>query len=148
MFKKRWMLPAQTAQWDALREELINLHKEDNASLADVVSYLVAAEEIFVNIAQYAYRANVAQKDAVVQVELIIEHLNQQKMRSMIRFSDYGVPFNPCAYKGRTITEKTTSLGGWGIVIAKSKVDGLQYKRENGQNQIILIKVLDIDNGG
>ena len=96
----------------------------------------VAVEEIFVNIAHYAYP-----KDqpgwAVIRCQV-----DQDPLRITIQFIDWGVPFNPLAKKDADITlsAEDRQIGGLGILMVKRSMDGVNYVYENGQNILTLIK--------
>ena len=95
----------------------------------------VAVEEIFVNIAHYAYP-----KDqpgwAVIRCQV-----DQDPLRITIQFIDWGVPFNPLAKKDADITlsAEDRQIGGLGILMVKRSMDGVNYVYENGQNILTLI---------
>ena len=96
----------------------------------------VAVEEIFVNIAHYAYP-----KDqpgwAVIRCQV-----DQDPLRITIQFIDWGVPFNPLAKKDADITLSAADrqIGGLGILMVKRSMDEVNYVYENGQNILTLIK--------
>lgn len=96
----------------------------------------VAVEEIFVNIAHYAYP-----KDqpgwAVIRCRV-----DQDPLRITIQFIDWGVPFNPLAKKDADITlsAEDRQIGGLGILMVKRSMDEVNYVYENGQNILTLIK--------
>ena len=92
----------------------------------------IAAEEIFMNIAHYAY--NPATGEAAVRVFV--------DDRITVEFEDKGVPYNPLEK-----TDPDTSLsteerepGGLGIFMAKKLVTGMDYERSNGHNILTLTK--------
>ena len=92
----------------------------------------VCVEEIFVNIAHYAYRGTAGKmKLAVIPEEDGIS----------LRFSDSGKPFNPLSKEDPDITlsAEDRQIGGLGIFMVKKTMDDVQYEFENGQN-ILTIK--------
>ncbi|MDR1136860.1 MAG: ATP-binding protein [Synergistaceae bacterium] len=92
---------------------------------------LIAAEEIFVNIAQYAYRPDTGK--AVVRVT--------SSWNVTIEFEDSGVPYDPLQKTDPDITlsAEEREIGGLGIFIAKSLMDDISYRREGNKN-ILTIK--------
>ncbi|MDR1482840.1 MAG: ATP-binding protein [Synergistaceae bacterium] len=92
---------------------------------------LIAAEEIFVNIAQYAYSPDSGK--AVVRVA----HSGDVT----IEFEDSGVPYNPLqkADPDITLSAEEREIGGLGIFMAKSLMDNISYRREGNKN-ILTIK--------
>ena len=98
----------------------------------------VAVEEIFVNIARYAYP-----KDQLGWV-LIRCQVDQEPLRITIQFADEGVPFNPLAKKDADITlsAEQRQIGGLGILMVKRSMDELDYRYEDRRNILTLVKQL------
>jgi anti-sigma regulatory factor (Ser/Thr protein kinase) len=97
----------------------------------------IAVEEIFVNIAHYAYTP--ATGDAVVRVEL------QEDPRAVaITFEDSGVPYDPLAKEDPdvTLTAEERQIGGLGIFMVKKSMDEVKYRHEDGKNILTLVKCL------
>jgi anti-sigma regulatory factor (Ser/Thr protein kinase) len=95
----------------------------------------IAVEEIFVNIAHYAYTP--ATGDAVVRVEL------QEDPRAVaITFEDSGVPYDPLAKEDPdvTLTAEERQIGGLGILLVRDLMDSINYERIEGKNILTLIK--------
>jgi anti-sigma regulatory factor (Ser/Thr protein kinase) len=92
---------------------------------------LIAAEEIFVNIAQYAYRPNIGK--ATVRVD--------HGCDVTIEFEDSGVPYDPLQKIDPNVTlpAEEREIGGLGIFMAKSLMDSISYRREGNRN-ILTIK--------
>jgi anti-sigma regulatory factor (Ser/Thr protein kinase) len=92
---------------------------------------LIAAEEIFVNIAQYAYRPESGK--AVVRVAVGGD--------VTIEFEDSGVPYDPLQKTDPDITlsAEEREIGGLGIFMTKSLMDDISYRREGNKN-ILTIK--------
>ncbi|MBQ2257697.1 MAG: ATP-binding protein, partial [Lachnospiraceae bacterium] len=70
----------------------------------------VAVEELFVNIAQYAYDSDTGM--VTIQVEI-----QEEPLAVMITFIDNGVPYNPLAKEDPDITlaAEERQIGGLGI---------------------------------
>jgi len=100
----------------------------------------LAAEEIFVNIANYAYRdGDRANGDVTVNCRTRDIH---GKTEVTFAFSDRGCPFNPLEHSEPDITlpiEKREP-GGLGILIARKIIDIIHYSREDGANRLEFIK--------
>lgn len=94
----------------------------------------VAVEELFVNIASYAYNPKVGK--VTIRLE---EHRNPHAVS--ITFTDSGVPYNPLARKDPdvTLSAEERPIGGLGIYMVKKCMDGIRYDYKNGQN-ILKIK--------
>lgn len=96
----------------------------------------VAVEEIFVNIAHYAYPPDQP------GWALIRCQVDQLPPRITIQFVDCGVPFNPLQKKDADITlsAEERQIGGLGILMVKRSMDEVDYVYENGQNILTLVK--------
>ena len=95
----------------------------------------VAAEEIFVNIASYAYAP--ATGDAVISMAAA-------DGTAEIVFRDRGVPFDPLAREDPDVTlaADKRQIGGLGIYMVKKSMDEVIYRYENGENVLTLRKKL------
>ena len=95
----------------------------------------VAVEEIFVNIAHYAYRPEQL-GEATVRC-----CVGGSPLQVTIQFLDNGTPFNPLAKEDADITlsAEERSIGGLGILMVKKSMDAVDYTYEGGKN-ILTIK--------
>ena len=94
----------------------------------------VAVEEIFVNIAKYAYSPEVGR--AKVRVEL-----EQDPLKVIITFIDQGMPYDPLAKEDPdvTLSAEQRDIGGLGIFLTKQTMDDVEYEYKEGHN-ILTIK--------
>ncbi len=95
----------------------------------------IAIDELFGNIAHYAYNPEVG--IVTVRVE-VLEH----PLAVVITFIDGGVPYDPLAK-----TDPDTSLpleerqiGGLGIYMVKKSMDALSYEYKDGKNILSIRK--------
>jgi anti-sigma regulatory factor (Ser/Thr protein kinase) len=97
----------------------------------------LAVEEIFVNIANYAYSPEKGR--AIVRVEV-----SGNPVTVTITFIDHGVPYDPLAKEDPDVTLRADErqVGGLGIFMAKQIMDELAYEYKDGQNILILKKTL------
>lgn len=95
----------------------------------------VAVEEIFVNIASYAYAPGVG--DAVVRFES-----SQDPASVTITFIDSGVPYDPVQKDDPdvTLSAEERGIGGLGIYMAKKAMDDMKYVYRDGQNILSISK--------
>ena len=95
----------------------------------------VAIEEVFVNIANYAYG------DGEGDMTLGIS-FDESTHDVTFRMSDKGVPFDPLQKTDPDITlsAEEREIGGLGIFITKKTMDSVIYTYENGQNILTMIK--------
>ena len=97
----------------------------------------VAVEEIFVNIANYAY----APDKGRVKIEL---EITDDPETAVITFTDSGVPYDPLAKEDPdvTLSAEERKIGGLGIYMVKQSVDDIAYEYKDGQNILTLKKYL------
>ena len=97
----------------------------------------LAIEEIFVNIASYAYSPEIG--EAEVRCEILNDPL-----RVVIQFLDSGQPFDPLAREDADTSEEAlmSREGGLGILLVKNTMDDVQYSYENGKNILTIQKTL------
>ena len=94
----------------------------------------IAIDEIFSNIAHYAYNPEIGQ--ATVRVEV-----PEDPLSVMITFIDNGVPYDPLAKADpdTTLSAEERDIGGLGIYMVKKSMDEIVYEYKNGHN-ILKIK--------
>ena len=97
----------------------------------------LAVEEIFVNIAHYAYSPEDGM--AIIEVELT------EDPRVVITFIDSGKPFNPLANEDPDITQTADErkIGGLGIFMVKKSMDKVSYEYKDGHNVLTIEKKLE-----
>ena len=95
----------------------------------------VAVEEIFVNIASYAYAPGIG--NAVVRFES-----SQDPTSVTITFIDSGVPYDPVQKDDPdvTLSAEERGIGGLGIYMAKKAMDDMKYVYRDGQNILSISK--------
>ena len=94
----------------------------------------IAIDELFGNIAHYAYNPEVG--DAIVRVEVV-----EDPLAVVITFIDQGVPYDPLAKAdpNTTLSAEEREIGGLGIFMVKKSMDEIAYEYKDGQN-ILKIK--------
>ena len=100
----------------------------------------MCAEEIFANVAFYAY----PEKNGIIDVTL-----NKSGNNIIFEFKDGGIAYNPLEKPDPDITlpPEERPLGGLGIFMVKSMADNIYYKRENDKNILTLVFKLDEKSG-
>ncbi len=95
----------------------------------------VSVEEIFVNIANYAYPDGTG--SAKIQAEVTAEPFSAQ-----ITFIDSGIPYDPLAKADPdvTLSAEDRQIGGLGIFMVKKSMDDVKYEFTDGQNILTLKK--------
>lgn len=97
----------------------------------------IAVEEIFVNIASYAYESGTG--EAVIR----ISHEDNPE-KAVITFIDEGIPYDPLAKEDPDVSlpAEERQIGGLGIFMVKKTMDDMIYERVDGKNILTLIKNL------
>ena len=97
----------------------------------------IAVEEIFVNIAHYAYNPEVG--TATVRIEVMGEPPAVD-----ITFIDKGIPYDPLAKADPdvTLSAEERQIGGLGIFMVKKSMDDVKYEYLDGHNILTLKKGL------
>ena len=98
----------------------------------------IAIDELFSNIAHYAYNPETG--DATVRVEVI-----EDPMAVIITFIDNGVPYDPLtnADPDTTLSAEERQLGGLGIYMVKKTMDDITYEYKDGKNILSIKKHLN-----
>ncbi|MBR4158199.1 MAG: anti-sigma factor antagonist [Oscillospiraceae bacterium] len=98
----------------------------------------IAAEEIFVNIASYAYAPTVGK--ATVRVEVF-----EDPVSVTITFMDNGKPFDPLKREDPdvSIPAEERGIGGLGIFMTKNIMDDVRYEYVDGKNILTMEKGLE-----
>lgn len=94
----------------------------------------IAIDELFGNIANYAYNPNIGQATVRVEIE-------NDPLAVIITFMDGGVPFDPLkkADPDVTLSAEEREIGGLGIFLVKKSMDDISYEYKDGKN-ILKIK--------
>lgn len=116
-----------------VNEQLESLHCPMKAQ----IQIDIAIDELFGNIAQYAYNPDVG--SATVRVEV-----TQEPLAVIITFIDGGVPYDPLAAADPdvTLSAQERQLGGLGIYMVKKSMDEITYEYKDGKNILSIKKNL------
>ena len=95
----------------------------------------VAIEEVFVNVAHYAYGGG--EGDMTLGISF-----DEESREITFRMADKGTPFDPLKKPDPDITlsAEEREIGGLGIFITKKTMDTVTYAYENGENILTMIK--------
>ena len=125
--------------YDAIDENLhplLNTIEEElekhDCNLKNQMIISVMVEEIFINIAHYAYG------DKKGKVKVSIDFVDKDVF---ITFIDEGIEFDPLKKEDPDVSLKAEEreIGGLGIYMVKKTMDDVTYKREDNKN-ILTIK--------
>ena len=96
----------------------------------------VAIDELFGNIARYAYRPGVGPATVRVDVE-------EDPLSVIITFIDHGMPYDPVSADFEDTTHLTAQerpIGGLGVFMVKKTMDNISYSYHDGQNILTIRK--------
>ena len=95
----------------------------------------IAVDELFANIASYAYGAESG--EAVIEMEF-------PDGFAEITFRDWGTPYNPLERPDPdvTLSAEERQIGGLGIYMVKKSMDSVSYRYEDGQNVLTIRRKL------
>ena len=99
------------------------------------VQYMIdiAVDELFCNIAKYAYKDGIGK--ATVKIDI-------NENMAVITFIDNGIPYNPLLREvpDLDLTVEERNPGGVGIHIVKNSMDDVRYEYVNNQNILTIYK--------
>jgi len=113
--------------------DFINSGLDKNNFSSTVLNEIdIAVEEIFINIANYAY----GHEGGNVNISVSSEE------KTVIKFEDTGKPYNPLEQEDPNLEKspKEREIGGLGIFLVKKIMDNVEYYRMDGKNILILTK--------
>ena len=95
----------------------------------------LAVEEIYVNIAHYAYHPKTGK--ATIRCAV-----GGDPLQVVIEFVDEGKPYNPLEKEKPdvTVSAKERQIGGLGVFLAQKMMDDISYEFQNGKNILTICK--------
>lgn len=110
--------------------------KKFEFSFKIITQFNLVVEELFVNVASYAYKDKENGK-----CKIIIEY-NQEKQEVKLIMEDNGIKFNPLEKEepDTNLSAENRPIGGLGILLVKKNMDNIEYKYEDNKNILILSK--------
>ena len=108
--------------------------EERDCPLKIVMQIELVIEEIFMNVASYAYCPDIG-------VVTIQKSFDDEPRALNLTFIDSGKPYNPLEHKDpdTSLGVDEREIGGLGIFLIKKNVDDISYERRDGKN-ILSIK--------
>ena len=102
-----------------------------------MIAGLNILEEIYINVASYAYKDD--KGDVTIRVET-----DPEDDTVTITFIDQGVPYDPVSKEDPDISLPTEErqVGGLGIFMVRNLTDDMQYEYRDGKNILTLKKSL------
>ncbi len=101
----------------------------------DILKIHMLVDEIFSNIASYAY------EDEPGEVSIALFHDSEAESVS-ITFRDRGRPYNPLEQETPDVSlpVKKRRPGGLGVFMVRNTVDDIHYENTDGQNVLTIVK--------
>lgn len=129
---------AATQNWRKVYDFLNLQLKNSKVSHSDASRILLASEEIFVNISNYAYE----EKKGNVIINFVCS--NSSPVVVEIKFTDEGVKFDPTKVKMPDVNLDLNQrkIGGLGLFIVNKVMNKVEYKYENSSNNLIITKII------
>ena len=127
-------VPGNLDEVQAFIEERLEGH---DCPMKTQMQISVAAEEIFANIAYYAYAPAVGKVSVRVEV-------SDDPASVTITFTDRGMPYDPLAREDPDVSLPADDrpIGGLGIFLVKRTMDDVSYEYKDGKNILTLKKNL------
>ena len=113
------------------------LLEEHGCSMKTQMQVDVAIEEIFVNVASYAYGG----RSGPVTISC---HVEGDKPVLSVSFTDEGIPYNPLEKPDpdTSLPLDQRDIGGLGIYMVKKSMDDMKYEYKDGKNILTISKAL------
>lgn len=126
-------LLAKTEYLDQVLQFVDGLLEENGCTMRAQLELDIAVEELFVNIASYAYRP----KEGPVTIQVSFEG----NIVSIV-FIDGGKPYNPWEKEDPDISlsAEEREIGGLGIYLVKNTMNQVDYRYENEKNILTIQK--------
>ncbi len=131
------IVPAKTEELDRVNDFVEQQLEPFDCSMRTLFQLRLAIEEIFVNIASYAYAPG--EGEAEVRCAVL-----EDPLRVELQFLDGGTPFDPLAREDADTSEEglMNREGGLGILLVKKTMDEVEYAYKDGKNVLTIRKNL------
>ena len=132
----RIRVKAEIEQLKNINQALDTLLQEQPCTEEVRTQIYLCVEELFVNIASYAYEDTVG----MAEIEMHIE-----KGVLSVTFYDWGVPYNPLEKEPPDLLAdaEDRQMGGLGIYMVRCMMDQVEYERKENQNCLCIRKKLN-----
>ncbi|MCQ2609447.1 MAG: ATP-binding protein [Lachnospiraceae bacterium] len=131
--------PAKIDEWVNVSAYLEEVLEKEGVATPSIIQITIVLEELFVNIAHYAYVGTGHDEEGEMQLGTAVKD-----GAVYLVFIDKGIPFDPLAKKDpdldTSLEEKP--IGGLGIYMAKKWASDIAYERINDQNILMFKKKL------
>ena len=134
---KELTIPATVENIEKVTEFVNSQLEEINCPIKAKMQIDVAIDELFGNIAHYAYKPETG--PATVRVEV-----TEAPISVIVTFIDHGIPYDPLKKDDPdvTLSAEERAIGGLGIFMVKKTMDEITYEYKDGQNILSIRKDL------
>jgi len=134
---KKLVVEAKVENLTMVNEFVEELLQPLNCSIKVQMQLELAVEEIFVNIAHYAYGEKTGKA-------FITGRILEEPLRLELVFMDEGIPYDPLAREDPNLEQKMEdrAIGGLGIYLVKKNVEEIAYSHQEGKNMLTLCKYI------
>lgn len=135
--EKEWKLSACDENMEFVLGQVEELLKQTECTELVQMQIMMAAEELFINIAHYAYGGQPGEAVLSMRIE-------QEPPRFCMTLRDHGIPYNPLEHEDPDITlpAEERQIGGLGIYLIKNTMDKMEYENRDGWNILSIEKRL------
>ena len=130
-------LKALPDNYSAAQEQVQDFLSPYGCKMRTLLELDMIVEEIFINIASYAY----GEKEGLASIDLSI---NDSADMLTMTFRDSGIPYDPLKKESPDITSGAMdrAVGGLGIFLVQKYADGMSYEYKGGENCLTIRKKL------
>lgn len=134
---KELTIPATVENIEKVTEFVNSQLEEINCPIKAKMQIDIAIDELFGNIAHYAYKPETG--PATVRVEV-----TETPISVIVTFIDHGIPYDPLKKDDPdvTLSAEERAIGGLGIFMVKKTMDEITYEYKDGQNILSIRKDL------
>lgn len=131
-------LDAVPKNFQVVQDRVRDFLSTTSCSMRTLLELDMVVEEIFINIANYAY----GQDQGKATVDLA---LNELRDTLSITFRDSGVPYNPLEKSAPDISSsaKERAVGGLGIFLVQKYSDSMAYEYKGNENCLTIYKKIN-----
>lgn len=136
--EKELKLAASEENMEQVLRQVEELLQQTNCDETAQMQIMMAAEELFINIAHYAYGGQPGEAVLTMGIE-------REPLRFRMTFRDKGIPYNPLEHEDPDITlpAQEREIGGLGIYLIKNTMDKMEYENRDGWNILSIEKRLE-----
>ncbi len=129
--------PAEVNNIDAMLDPIISKLEAMNVEHKTVHQIHLSLEELFANVANYAYYPDKGN----IHIEFEIK---KDPKELVVKIVDEGKPFNPLESEEPDFTTSVQDrkIGGLGLFIVKKTMDDIKYVRDGNKNVLVIKKKL------